>query len=168
MDERTRTTDKELAPEFRRISPKPEVKSPGFSKARIGVGLIVAVALALGIYQITRPVPAPQPPRGRSAAQGLVQSVGASTVSLHDVPVIVNALGTVTPLATVTVQTQISGYLTDVAFTEGELVQKGDFLAQVDPRPYEILKNQYEGQLAHDQGLLAQAQTDLKRYQTLQ
>ena len=168
MDERTRTTDTELAPQFRRIDPKPEVKSRGFSKARIGVGLIVVVALALGIYQITRPAPAPQPTRGRSAAQGLVQSVGASTVSLHDVPVIVNALGTVTPLATVTVQTQISGYLTDVAFTEGQLVQKGDFLAQVDPRPYEILKNQYEGQLAHDQGLLAQAQTDLKRYQTLQ
>ena len=47
------------------------------------------------------------------------------------------------------------------------MVQKGDFLAQIDPRPYEILKAQYEGQLAHDQGLLAQAQMDLKRYQTL-
>ncbi len=64
-------------------------------------------------------------------------------------------------------QSQISGYLTDVAFTEGQMVQKGDFLAQIDPRPYEMLKEQYEGQLAHDQGLLAQAQLDLKRYQTL-
>ena len=169
MDERTRITEPELPPQFRRTSPKPEVKSRGFSKARIGVGLIVAVALALGIYQITRSMqaPAPQPSRGRSAAQGQVQSVGASTVSLHDVPVIVNALGTVTPLATVTVQTQIAGYLTEVAFTEGQVVQKGDFLAQVDPRPYEVLKNQYEGQLAHDQGLLAQAQNNLKRFQKL-
>jgi membrane fusion protein, multidrug efflux system len=168
MDERTRTTDPELAPQLRQTSPKPEVKSRRFSKTGIGVGLIAVVALALGIYQITRPGPAPQASRGRSAAQGLVQSVGASTVSQHDVPVVVNALGTVTPLNTVTVQTQISGYLTEVAFTEGQEVKKGDFLAQVDPRPYEILKSQYEGQLAHDQGLLVQAQTDLKRYQTLQ
>ena len=166
MDERTRPTDQELAPHFRRASPQPEVKSRRLSKTRIGVGLVVAVALALGIYQITRSLQTPQAPGGRSP-QGLVQSVGASTVSLHDIPVIVNALGTVTPLATVTVQTQISGYLTEVGFSEGQVVQKGDFLAQVDPRPYEILKNQYEGQLAHDQGLLAQAQNNLKRFQIL-
>jgi len=79
----------------------------------------------------------------------------------------INALGTVTPLATVTVQTQISGQLISVGFTEGQLVNKGDFLAQIDARPYEIAKAQAEGQLAHDQGLLAQAQTDLKRYQGL-
>ncbi len=66
-----------------------------------------------------------------------------------------------------TVQTQINGQLTAVGFTEGQMVKKGDFLAQIDQRPYEILKAQYEGQLAHDQGLLAQAQLDLKRYQTL-
>jgi multidrug efflux system membrane fusion protein len=88
-------------------------------------------------------------------------------VALGNIRVIVNALGTVTPLATVTVQTQINGQLTDVGFTEGQLVNKGDFLAQIDQRPYEILKAQYQGQLAHDEGLLAQAQLDLKRYQTL-
>ncbi len=168
MDERTRTTDHELevAPQFRRASPKPEVKTRAFSKRRIGVGLIVVVALALGIYQIARFVHTAPAPSGRGAP-GLVQSVGASTVSLHDVPVVVDALGTVTPIATVTVQTQISGYLTDVKFTEGDVVKKGDPLAQIDQRPYEILKNQYEGQLAHDQGLLAQAKADLIRYQTL-
>ncbi len=166
MDERTRTTDHELAPQLRRTSPKPDVEGRRFSTKRIGIGLVVAVALALGIYQITRAVQTPQAPGGRSP-QGLVQSVGASTVSLFNVPVVVDALGTVTPLATVTVQTQISGYLTQVAFTEGQLVKKGDFLAQIDQRPYEILKNQYEGQLAHDQGLLAQAQADLVRYEAL-
>jgi len=93
--------------------------------------------------------------------------VGAATVALGNIRVIVNALGTVTPLATVTVQTQISGQLIAVGFTEGQLVNKGDFLAQIDARPYEIAKAQAEGQLAHDQGLLAQAQTDLKRYQGL-
>ena len=72
-----------------------------------------------------------------------------------------------TPLTTVTVVSQLSGYLTQVAFTEGQHVKKGDFLAQIDPRPYEALKAQYEGQLAHDQGLLDQAQLDDARYNTL-
>jgi len=108
---------------------------------------------------------APRP--GGRLPQGALQTVGASTAALGDVRVILNELGTVTPLATVTVQTQINGQLTDVGFTEGQLVKKGDFLAQIDPRPYEYLKEQYEGQLAHDQGLLAQAQMDQKRYETL-
>ncbi len=172
MDERTRTTDRELPPQLRRtspkpdVSPKPEVKARPFSKMRLGIGLIVVVVLALGIYQIARFAQTAPAPGGR-AQQNIAQSVGASTVSLHDVPVVVNGLGTVTPLATVTVQTQISGYLTDVKFTEGDMVKKGDPLALIDQRPYEILKNQYEGQLAHDQGLLAQAKADLIRYQTL-
>jgi multidrug efflux system membrane fusion protein len=65
------------------------------------------------------------------------------------------------------VVSQISGYLQNVGFKEGQMVKKGDFLAQIDPRPYEALKAQYEGQLAHDQGLLAQARADDARYQTL-
>jgi len=99
--------------------------------------------------------------------QAGLQSVGGATVTLNSVPVVVNALGTVTPIATVTVQSQISGYMTNVNFTEGQLVQKGAPIAQIDQRPYEVLKAQYEGQLAHDQGLLSQAQMDLKRYETL-
>jgi membrane fusion protein, multidrug efflux system len=93
--------------------------------------------------------------------------VAVATVGPRDIQVVVNALGTVTPLASVTVVSQISGYLQEVGFTEGQHVKKGDFLAQIDPRPYEALKSQYEGQLAHDQGLLAQAKADQDRYQTL-
>ncbi len=133
---------------------------------RTGIGIIVLVLLAFGIYETARWVRSAPPPGGRFP-QGAVQTVGASTAALADVRVILNELGTVTPLATVTVQTQINGQLTEVGFTEGQLVKKGDFLAQIDPRPYEFLKEQYEGQLARDQGLLAQAQMDLKRYQTL-
>ena len=168
MDERTRKSDEGLTSNLRRTTPQPDVKGGTFSKTRIAVGLIIVILLGLGVYQIGRWVLAPQPATGRRAQlQAGLQSVGAATVTLNSVPVVVNALGTVTPIATVTVQSQISGYLTNASFTEGQLLQKGDPIAQIDQRPYEILKAQYEGQLAHDQGLLSQAQTDLKRYQTL-
>ena len=169
MDERTRRTDKDLAPDARRLIPepfKPWVKAPPRSRWRIGIGVIVLLLLGVVIYETAHWVQTATPPGGRFP-QGVPQTVGASTAALGDVRVILNELGTVTPLATVTVQTQINGQLTEVAFTEGQLVKKGDFLAQIDPRPYEYLKEQYEGQLAHDQGLLAQAQMDQKRYQTL-
>ena len=169
MDERTRRTDKDLAPDARRLVPepfKPWVKAPPRSRWRIGIGVIVLLVLGFAIYETAHWVQTATPPGGRFP-QGVPQTVGASAAALGDVRVILNELGTVTPLATVTVQTQINGQLTDVGFTEGQLVKKGDFLAQIDPRPYEYLKEQYEGQLAHDQGLLAQAQMDQKRYQTL-
>ena len=121
--------------------------------------------LAFAAYETVRWIKST--PSGGRFPQGALQSVGAATVATGNIREIVNALGTVTPIATVTVQTQINGQLTDVGFTEGQLVKKGDFLAQIDARPYQILKEQYEGQLAHDEGLLAQAQMDLTRYQTL-
>jgi multidrug efflux system membrane fusion protein len=104
---------------------------------------------------------------GRAAAQGPAQPVGTATAARGDVRVIINGLGTVTPLATVTVKTQIAGQLQQIGFTEGQMVHKGDFLAQIDPRPYQALLEQYQGQLAKDQATLKQAQVDLIRYQTL-
>ena len=94
-------------------------------------------------------------------------SVGIADVISGDVPVTLNALGTVTPLATVTVKTQIAGQLQQVAFTEGQIVHKGDFLAQIDPRPYQAQLDQYQGQLLRDSALLKDAELDLKRYKTL-
>jgi multidrug efflux system membrane fusion protein len=168
MDERTRNPEVELAPSLRRTVPdKPAVKSRGSSGLRVGMGLLLVAALGFGIYQFTHRGLTPQPSSGRAPRGAAAQSVGAATAALDNVPVFVNALGTVTPLATVTVQSQISGYLTEVPFKEGQMVHKGDLLAQVDDRAYVALKEQYEGQLAHDKGLLAQAQMDLKRYQML-
>ncbi len=95
------------------------------------------------------------------------QSVGVAKVLTGQMPVTLTELGTVTPTATVTVLPQLSGYLTQVAFTEGQVVQAGQLLAQIDPRPYEINLEQYQGQLAKDQATLAQARSDLTRYQTL-
>jgi membrane fusion protein, multidrug efflux system len=173
MDERTRRTDDDLRPDLapgvRRLIPepfKPWVKAQPRSRLQLGIGVLVLLLVAFGIYETAQWVRTATPPSGRFP-QGAPQTVGASTAALGDVRVILNELGTVTPLATVTVQTQINGQLTEVGFTEGQLVKKGDFLAQIDPRPYEYLKEQYEGQLARDQGLLAQAQMDQKRYETL-
>lgn len=94
-------------------------------------------------------------------------AVGVATATKGDIAVTLNSLGTVTSLATATVKSQISGYLTAVPFKEGQVVKKGDVLAQVDPRPYEVTLAQYQGQLQRDQALLENARLDYKRYQQL-
>ncbi|PXW27122.1 MdtA/MuxA family multidrug efflux RND transporter periplasmic adaptor subunit [Paraburkholderia caballeronis] len=104
---------------------------------------------------------------GAAAMANLAQPVSVATVSTGDMPIVITALGTVTPLAAVTVRTQLSGTLQDVYFKEGQMVKKGDVLAQIDPRPYEISLRNAQGQLARDEALLATARLDLKRYQTL-
>jgi multidrug efflux system membrane fusion protein len=93
--------------------------------------------------------------------------VVAAAATTGDIDITYTALGTVTPLASVTVQSQISGYLTAVAFKEGQEVKAGDVLAQIDPRPYQAVLDQAEGQLARDQAQLDGARVDLTRYATL-
>jgi membrane fusion protein, multidrug efflux system len=94
-------------------------------------------------------------------------TVSVAQVSRGDVPIYLNELGTVTPLATVTVTSQVSGFLQSLGFKEGQLVHKGQFLAQIDPRPYQATLLQAEGALARDRATLAQAELDLKRYRLL-
>ncbi len=96
------------------------------------------------------------------------QAVGVAKVTSGAMRETITALGTVTPIATVTVLPQLSGYLTEVAFTEGETVSAGQFLAQIDPRPYQVQLEQYDAQAAKDEAVLAQAKSDLARYETLQ
>ncbi len=96
------------------------------------------------------------------------QAVGVARAGTADMAVVDAGLGTITSLASVTVQTQIAGTLQTIGFHEGQIVHKGDFLAQIDPRPYEALLAQARGTLAHDQGLLHQAQMDARRYALLQ
>ncbi len=126
------------------------------------LGLLVIVALGYAVYRVVAPSRPASPHRALAP-----QSVGVATIGRGDIRLILNGLGTVTPLATVTVRTQINGELQTVGFREGQMVKRGDFLAQIDPRPYELAEQQYEGQLLHDQGLLNQARTDLVRYQAL-
>ncbi|HEV2677567.1 MAG TPA: efflux RND transporter periplasmic adaptor subunit [Aliidongia sp.] len=100
-------------------------------------------------------------------ADSAAQPVGVATIATTDLHVLLNGLGTVTPLASVTVKTQIAGQLMSVGYQEGQTVKKGDFLAQIDPRPYQVALEQAQGQFARDTALLKQAQTDLKRFETL-
>ncbi|WP_132304733.1 MdtA/MuxA family multidrug efflux RND transporter periplasmic adaptor subunit [Komagataeibacter saccharivorans] len=95
------------------------------------------------------------------------QPVAVATVGKGDMPVILTELGTVVPITNVTVQSRIDGYLMQVLFTEGQHVHKGDLLALIDTRPYEVLLAQYQGQLEQDQAQLAAARVDNARYQRL-
>jgi multidrug efflux system membrane fusion protein len=140
------------------------------SRLRWVFGLILLLAAGLAAVWFW-PAHKASPTAGRGGpgrgAQIPPQPVGAAIIDTGDIRIILNELGTVTSLDTVTVLTQINGQLTDVGFKEGQVVKKGDFLAQIDPRPYQAALEQAQGTLAHDQGLLVQAQADLKRYQTL-
>lgn len=104
---------------------------------------------------------------GPAAFANQPQPVQVASATRGEMPIVINALGTVTPLANVTVRTQLSGYLQSVAFQEGQIVKKGDVLAQVDPRPYQVSLANAQGALARDEALLANARLDLQRYQTL-
>jgi multidrug efflux system membrane fusion protein len=126
---------------------------------------LAAAIVAAAIWYFPRPEPQPKN-AGRPAA-GAPVPVGVAPVEKGDMPVTLSQLGTVTPLATVTVKTQLSGYLVQVAFREGQMVNKGDFLAQIDPRPYQVALEQAQAQLGKDQALLKNAQVDLQRYNTL-
>jgi len=95
------------------------------------------------------------------------QRVMAVTAHLGDVPIYVDGLGTVSPNYSVTIKTQINGQLLQYNVGEGDTVKAGDLIAQIDPRPYEALLLQYQGQLLRDQALLDNANIDLARYQTL-
>jgi multidrug efflux system membrane fusion protein len=106
---------------------------------------------------------------GRRAGGGPNSAVAVTVASVvsGDIEVRIPALGTVTPLATVTVRPQVSGILTKIAFQEGQLVKAGQFLAEIDPRPYQAALEQANGNLRRDQALLADAKLDLTRFEEL-
>jgi len=157
---------------------RPEFKGPVFPREEVVTRptrgrrlrrflwpLLVVMIVAAAVWYLPRPDIQPKE-AGRARSGGPVP-VGVVPVQKGDMPVTLSQLGTVTPLATVTVKTQINGYLTEVAFKEGQMVKKGDFLAQIDPRPYQVALEQAEAQLAKDQALLKNAHLDLERYNTL-
>ena len=106
-------------------------------------------------------------PGGPGGNRAMTVTVGNAAVKRESLPVTLTAMGTVVPTTTVTLTTQVSGILRDVLFTEGQMVKKGQKLAQIDPRPFEQALMQAKGQLARDQAQLDAARVTLKRYQTL-
>lgn len=128
----------------------------------LGVTAVIVAAVAIGAA-LTGAL-------GGKATQGdrrPVVTVGTAVVAAGDLPVDLRALGTATPAATATVTPRVSGAVTRVAFTEGQIVRKGQLLAEIDPRPYAATLAQAEGQMQRDRALLQEARVDLQRYQTL-
>ena len=114
----------------------------------------VAPLIGLGEKVVTKP-----PAR--------IVPVVTATVQLKDMEIYINGLGTVTAFKTVTVRSRVEGELVNVAFTEGQMVQEGDLLAEIDKRPFTVQLQQAEGQHARDEATLKSAELTMKRYQEL-
>ena len=119
------------------------------------IWLLLTLLFAAGYFLVTKS----RATQSGAALQGTIPatpSVPVATVAAKTgpIPVYINGLGSVTPLNTVMVKTQINGQLMSVRYQEGQVVKRGDLLAEIDPRPLQAQLAQYQGQLARDQALL--------------
>ena len=143
----------------------PEEKHRG--RWLIFLAILVVTAVAAYYFHERSAAQAKNPKAGGRGAMS-DRPVPATTAPARqgDMGVYVEALGTVTPVNTVTVTSRVQGQITAVHYREGQTVRKGDPLVDIDPRPYQAALMQAEGQLARDKALLEEATIDLKRYQT--
>ncbi|MGU9829690.1 efflux RND transporter periplasmic adaptor subunit [Pseudomonas sp. LF242] len=125
----------------------------------VGALLVVALLIGLGMHLFGGAH------KGKPVSPG--EPVAAVPVALQDVPVYIDALGTVTPTRSVTVVTQVDGILSSVEFKEGQHVSKGQVIARIDDRALKAQLAVAKGTLAHDQAVLSNAQRDLARYRDL-
>lgn len=126
------------------------------------VGLGLALLVVLGTCARGGRTAKPDPKGAGRPVPVLAVAARSGDMSLS-----LTGLGTVTPLATVTVRSRVDGQLVQVAFKEGQEVQQGQLLAQIDPRPFQVQLQQAEGQLAKDQAALKNASLDLARFKDL-
>jgi membrane fusion protein, multidrug efflux system len=145
------------------IAPATEAPPRHRWRAYFWVLLGIAATAALAWWLV-------QPKTGKEAVgkgKRPAATVGIGMVTKGDLPVVMSAIGTVTPLATVTVRPQVSGQLVEINFREGQTVAKNAVLARIDPRPFALAIDQAKATLQRDEALLQNNQTDLARYQTL-
>jgi membrane fusion protein, multidrug efflux system len=133
-------------------------------KGRWWVWVLVAVALIVLAVVWQRRSTSSQSKASADPAPRAIM-ISASPAKQGDIGIYLTALGTVTPVYTVTVTSRVQGEIMRVNYHEGQMVRKGDSLLEIDPRPYEAAVLQFEGQLAHDQAVLNEAKIDLERYQ---
>lgn len=134
--------------------------------------LLVIVLLGAGAYFYWSRNGSPQDTQAANKAadqksNSNVVPVVATRAKRGNIGVYLTGLGAVTPIYTDTIKTRVDGELISVLYHEGDLVQKGQLLMEVDPRPYQAQLDQYQGQLVRDQAILDNAKVDLTRYQTL-
>ncbi len=123
----------------------------------VAIGVLVAIG-AVALWRVLS-----KPKEKPAGVQAI--PVGSAAVTLGNIDVYLDALGTVTPVYTVTVASRVAGQITEVHFKEGQIVKKNDLLAVIDPRPYTAVLLQAQGQLARDAAALKNARIDLLRYQ---
>jgi len=158
-----------LEPKAAELPPPPARSSPrAKAKSRWWLWLLLIGLVGGGYWLVerSRAKEAVAAERERKAAPPSVPVV-AAPARTGEIPVYLNGLGSVTPINTVTVKSRIDGQLLRVAFQEGQFVQQGELLAEIDPRPFQVQLAQAEAQLARDQAILNNAKVDLQRYQFL-
>ena len=157
------------APPPSALPPAPPGKPPRRSRWKGILLAVVLVGLVGGAawYLIQRANGDTSGGRGFPGGGRPLVTVGDAVVRRAELPVVIDALGTVTPATTVTLRPQVSGLLTQVLFTEGQMVKKGQLLAQIDPRPFEQALMQAQGTRQRDEAQLENARLTLARYRTL-
>jgi multidrug efflux system membrane fusion protein len=133
----------------------------------LGAAILIIALAAVILFVRLRTHPRPTPQTGPQAQEPVTSTPNIRTATVHEGSIgqYIEALGTVTPLATVNLYSQVNGQIIAVHYTEGQIVNQGDPLIDIDPRPYEAQLQQYQGQLERDQAFLKQAEIDLARYQ---
>ena len=146
--------------------PRPEPAQPKRHRGLwIFAGALILVGIAIAVSRSGQASDA-----AKAAAKAKAQTaipVVVADAKIGDFPVYLTGLGTVTPMATVTLHSRVDGELMSVDFREGQLVKEGEVLAQIDPRPFQVQLTQAEGQLAKDQAALVSVQLDLNRFKDL-
>lgn len=147
------------------------VKSPGRSRRPLIalIGLVCLIAGGIYAWQQLRPAPEESGrPSWRGGGDDKPVPVRIAVAKREPLAVNLKALGTVTPLNTVTIRSRIEGELVEVSFTEGQRVEAGDSLARIDPRAYQVQLDRAEGTRQQNIAELTNAQSDLQRYRDLQ